>query len=103
MFKKSSVNKQLGLFSTPSNLMCKRESKQYDDELEWHSQFFRNVTCNIDEEVFRPLYTERKFGAPTKHIRQLVAMNILKARDAQTSRCSRPAVTICFGARLSVC
>lgn len=78
MFKKSSVNKQLGLFSTPSNLMCKRESKQYDDELEWHSQFFRNVTCNIDEEVFRPLYTERKFGAPTKHIRQLVAMNILK-------------------------
>lgn len=78
MFKKSSVNKQLGLFSTPSNLMCKRESKQYDDELEWHSQFFRNVTCNIDEDVFRPLYTERKFGAPTKHIRQLVAMNILK-------------------------
>lgn len=78
MFKKSSVNKQLGLFSTPSNLMCKRESKLYDDELEWHSQFFRNVTCNIDEEVFRPLYTERKFGAPTKHIRQLVAMNILK-------------------------
>lgn len=34
MFQKSSVNKQLGLFSTPSNLMCKRESKQYDDELE---------------------------------------------------------------------
>ena len=78
MFKKSSVNKQLGLFSTPSTLMCKRESKQYDDELEWHSQFFRNVTCNIDEEVFRPLYTEKKFGAPTKHIRKLVAMNILK-------------------------
>lgn len=78
MFQKSSVNRQLGLFSTPSYLMCKRESKQYDDELEWHSQFFRNVTCNIDEEVFRPLYTERKFGAPTKHIRQLVAMNILK-------------------------
>ena len=78
MFKKSSVNKQLGLFSTPSNLMCKRERKLNDDELEWHSQFFRNVTCNIDEEVFRPLYTEKKFGAPTKHIRKLVAMNILK-------------------------
>ncbi|MBQ0142537.1 MAG: transposase, partial [Prevotellaceae bacterium] len=78
MFRKSSVNKQFGLFSTPSTLMCKRESKQYDDELEWHSQFFRNVICNIDEEVFRPLYTEKHFGAPTKHIRQLVAMNILK-------------------------
>ena len=78
MFKKSTTNHQLGLFSTPSTLMCKRESKQYDDELEWHSQFYRNVTCNIDEEVFRPLYTDKHFGAPTKHIRQLVAMNILK-------------------------
>lgn len=78
MFKKSSTNSQLGLFTTPSSFMCKRESKQYDDELEWHSQFFRNVTSQIDEEVFRPLYTEKHFGAPTKHIRQLVAMNILK-------------------------
>ena len=78
MFKKSSINSQLGLFTNTSSLLCKRESKQYDDELEWHSQFFCNVTCNIDEEVFRPLYTERNFGCPTKHIRQLVAMNILK-------------------------
>ncbi len=78
MFKKSSTNKQLGLFSTPSDLMCKRESKQYDDELAWHSQFYRNVTSKIDEEVFRPLYTAKEFGASTKHIHQLVAMNILK-------------------------
>jgi len=78
MFKKSSTARQLDLFTTPSSFMCKRESKQYDDELEWHSQFFRNVTSQVDEEVFRPLYTEKHFGAPTKHIRQLVAMNILK-------------------------
>jgi len=78
MFKKSYTNSQLGLFTTPSSFMCKRESKQYDDELEWHSRFFRNVTSRIDEDVFRPLYTEKRFGAPTKHIRQLVATNILK-------------------------
>ena len=78
MFKKSSTNKQLGLFSTPSDLMCKRESKQYDDELAWHSQFYRNVTSKIDEEAFRPLYIAKESGAPTKHIRQLVAMNIPK-------------------------
>ena len=57
--------------------MCKRESKQYEDEKEWHMQFYRNVTCNIDEDVFRPLFDE-KMGCPTKAIRQLVAMSILK-------------------------
>lgn len=77
MFKKSTTNKQLGLFTTASILMCKRESKQYDDEKGWHMQFYRNVTCNIDEEVFRPLFDE-KMGCPTKAIRQLVAMSILK-------------------------
>ncbi|WP_028910746.1 hypothetical protein [Prevotella sp. AGR2160] len=76
MFKKSSLNKQLDLFSTPSSLMCQRESKQYDDELAWQNKFYQNV--KINEEVFRPLYTNKVSGAPTKHIRQLVAMNILK-------------------------
>ena len=77
MFKKSTTNKQLGLFTTASSLMCKRESKQYEDEKAWHMQFYRNVTCNIDEDVFRPLFDE-KMGCPTKAIRQLVAMSILK-------------------------
>lgn len=77
MFKKSTTTKQLGLFTSASSLMCKRESKQYDDDKGWHMQFYRNVTCNIDEEVFRPLFDEKK-GCPTKAIRQLVAMSILK-------------------------
>ena len=42
MFKKSTTIKQLGLFSTASSLMCKRESKQYEDEKEWLMQFYRN-------------------------------------------------------------
>lgn len=77
MFKKSTTNKQLSLFSEASSLMCKRESRQYSDKKEWHMQFYRNVTCNIDEEVFRPLFAQ-KMGCPTKAIRQLVAMSILK-------------------------
>ena len=77
MFKKSTTNKQLDLFTTASSLMCKREGKQYDDDTEWHMQFYHNVTCNIEEEVFRPLFSE-KMGCPTKSIRQLVAMSILK-------------------------
>ena len=45
--------------------MCKRESKQYEDEKEWHMQFYSNVTCNIEEDVFRPLFDE-KMGCPRK-------------------------------------
>ena len=47
MFKKSTTNKQLGLLTTASSLMCKRESKQYEDEKEWHMQFYRNIGAHI--------------------------------------------------------
>ena len=36
MFKKSPKTKQFNLFSSPSGLMCKRESRMYDDESAWH-------------------------------------------------------------------
>ena len=97
MFKKSTTNKQLGLCTTASSLMCKRESKQHEDEREWHMQFYHNVTCNIDEDVFRPLFDE-KMGRPTKAIRQLVAMSILKeGAGFRMRRCTRTAATTCFG------
>ena len=80
MFKKSSTNKQLGLFDSPSGLMCDRESREYDNPSSWHNKFFREVTCNIDEDVFRPLFAEeredKKDGRPTASIRILIAMSI---------------------------
>ena len=82
MFKKSSTNKQFDLFNSPSDLMCGRESRQYDDPSAWHNKFYREVTSNIDEEIFRPLFTEerddKKDGRPNAPIRILVAMSILK-------------------------
>jgi len=78
MFKKSENIKQLGLFSSPSMVMCKRESDEIDDPMAWHNQFYKNVTSCIDEEIFRPLYVDSKMGAPTKDIRILCAMRILK-------------------------
>ena len=82
MFKKSCTNKQFGLFDSPSGLMCDRESREYDNPSAWHNKFYREVTCNIDEEVFRPLFAkereDRKDGRPTTSIRILVAMSILK-------------------------
>ena len=82
MFKKSSTNKQFDLFNSPSDLMCGRESRVYDDPSAWHNKFFREVTSNIDEEIFRPLFAEdredKKDGRPNAPIRILIAMSILK-------------------------
>ena len=82
MFKKSSTNKQFGLFDSPSGLMCDRESREYDNPSSWHNKFYREVTCNIDEEVFRPLFAkereDKKDGRPTTSTRILIAMSILK-------------------------
>ena len=82
MFKKSSTTKQLDMFSSPSSLMCGRESRKYDDPSAWHNKFCREVTCNIDEEVFRPVFADEredgKDGRPNAPIRVLVGMSILK-------------------------
>jgi hypothetical protein len=82
MFKKSSTNKQFDMFSSPSSLMCIRESRKYDDPSSWHNKFFREVTSHVDEEIFRPLFAEEREdgrdGRPNVPIRILVAMSILK-------------------------
>lgn len=82
MFKKSRTNKQFDLFNSPSDLMCGRESRVYDNPSAWHNKFYREVTCNIDEEIFRPLFAkdreDKKDGRPNAPIRILIAMSILK-------------------------
>ena len=82
MFKKSSTNKQFDLFNSPSDLMCGRESRVYDNPSAWHNKFYREVTSHIDEEIFRPLFAEdredKKDGRPNAPIRILIAMSILK-------------------------
>lgn len=57
MFKKSPKTKQFNLFSSPSGLMCERESRMYDDESAWHNKFYKEVTSKVDEDIFKPLYT----------------------------------------------
>ena len=82
MFKKSSTNKQFEQFNSPSCLMCGRESRIYDNPSAWHNKFYREVTSNIDEEIFRPLFADdredKKDGRPNAPIRILIAMSILK-------------------------
>lgn len=81
MFKKSPKTKQFDMFS-PSGLLCEREGCLYNDPSAWHNTFYRDVTSNIDEEIFKPLYTTEndgnRVGRPNVPIRILVAMIILK-------------------------
>ena len=78
MFRKSSTNKQLDLFSTPSNYLSVKDRTFLEDPKAWHNEFYQKVTCNIDEEKLRPLYKDSSLGAPTKNIRTIIAMRILK-------------------------
>lgn len=62
MFKKSTTTKQLDLFTSPSNLMCVRENRNYDNPAAWHNKFYREVTCNNDEDIFRPQFAKERKG-----------------------------------------
>ena len=82
MFKKSPKTKQFNLFSSPSGLMCERESRMYDDESAWHNKFYKQVTSKVDEDILKPLYTtereDNRVGRPNASIRILVSMMLLK-------------------------
>ena len=77
-FKKSKQKSQPDLFATASFSLPERERRYMEDELSWHNEFYRNVLLNIDEEVLRPLFVDGNMGAPTKRLRILIAMRILK-------------------------
>lgn len=90
MFKKSPKTKQFDMFS-PSGLLCEREGRLYDDPSAWHNTFYRDVTSNIDEEIFKPLYKTEKddnrVGRTNVPIRILVAMIILKEGAVAVMNC----------------
>ena len=77
-FKKSKQQSQPDLFATASFSLPERERRYMEDELSWHNEFYRNVLLNIDEEILRPLFVDGNMGAPTKQLRILIAMRILK-------------------------
>ena len=82
MFKKSPKTKQFDMFSSPSGLLWVREGRLYDAPSAWRNTFYRDVTSNIDEEIFKTFYTTEKddnyVGRPNVPIRIFVAMIMLK-------------------------
>ena len=78
MFKKTPDNPQYDMFSTPSTQLGKREAKKYDDPGAWHNRFYSNVTSQIDETLFSPLFKQGNMGAPNASIRVIIGMSIIK-------------------------
>lgn len=77
MFKKSTTNRQIDFLSDVSMQLDEKRSKTFNDPHSWHNQFFHHVVCNIDEECFKDLYSQRK-GRPNAPVRILVGMLALK-------------------------
>lgn len=77
MFKKTTERPQLGMFSSPASLLSKSDEKIYEDKNSWHNLFYNQVTSRIDENLFKPLFSDGK-GSPNASVRTLVAMMILK-------------------------
>jgi hypothetical protein len=80
MFKKSAEAIQINIFTSPNALFSGNALKFYENKTAWHNLFRQQVTMRIDEDIFSPLYCNNN-GAPTTHIRTLVAMMILKEGD----------------------
>jgi len=77
MFQKSSSCIQQDLFSSNESMLSGKSLKMYEDQGSWHNEFRHQVTMRIDEEIFRPLYSQGK-GSPNASIRVMIAMMVLK-------------------------
>jgi hypothetical protein len=76
MFKKTSKNIQLDIFST-ENYLSETSLKFYNDKGSWHNLFREQVYTRIDENIFSVLYSD-SMGAPNASVRVLMSMMILK-------------------------
>jgi hypothetical protein len=77
MFKKSKESIQQDMFTSGTSLFSGKSLKQYEDKFAWHNQFRQQVTMQINESLFSPLYCSNN-GTPNASVRVLVAMMVLK-------------------------
>jgi len=77
MFRATSKVRQISAITSTENFLNDRSLKAYQDSKAWHNLFFKYVTLHIDEDLFRPLFSEDN-GAPNVSIRLMVGMLILR-------------------------
>ena len=77
MFQKSDIERPKRLGAATDQQLGERSRKLYDDPTGWHNQFRQQITNQIDEDIFKPLFSNT-MGAPNAPVRILVAMMALK-------------------------
>lgn len=77
MFKKSSKESQINIFSSVTSLLPDGATDTYNDKNHWHNQFRQEVINLIDETHYKVLFND-SIGAPNASIRKLIGMMILK-------------------------
>jgi hypothetical protein len=83
MYRSSDESPQVNLFTSGGSLFAGKSLKLYQDPTAWHNQFRNQVTMQIDEGLFKPLYSSGK-GTPNASIRVLVGMMILKEAEGMS-------------------
>jgi hypothetical protein len=77
MFKKTDDSVQFNMFSDPKDLLNEKSRKKFSDPGAWHNLFRNHVLSGIEEDQFRPLFTQL-MGAPNSSIKLLIGMMIIK-------------------------
>ena len=77
MFRKSRAYTQPSLFSNIRFQFSDSVAKEIESPNKWYIQFHTQVTSQIDEDLFRPLFNSAH-GSPNSPIRVLIAMMVLK-------------------------
>ena len=80
MYRQSEESPQVNLFTSAGSLFSGKSLKVYQDQTAWHNQFRNQVTMQIDEALFKPLYSSGK-GTPNASIRVLISMMVLKEAE----------------------
>ena len=75
MFKKNTKHLQIGLLDTVTQLSAQRQRRLTDS---WAGEFYREITCRVDETLFAPLYADIP-SRPNTPVNQLFGIEVLKS------------------------
>ena len=83
MYKGSKISTSATLFEGMGQVLGERKRKCLEDSDAWYNIFFKEVTSQLNEEIFSVLYSEN-MGRRNASIRQLVGMMVLKEGNGWT-------------------
>lgn len=85
MLRKSPESIQHDLFTSRTNMFKGKTLNIYNNSTAWHNLFLKQITMSIDEDIFKPLFSDKQ-GRPSSSIRVLVAMMILKESEGMSDQ-----------------